>query len=145
MFQYLSSPAAKEVLDSVNSMRPCIVMEHPPYSPDMSPCDYELFAKMKELRGTRCNTREGIIGAVGRSLLGINRSGRADGVRRLPQIWVEGCTHGGRLYCRNVCLPDFRSREMLPILSISPLYITAINNARHFNQTNQQTVPRTCT
>jgi hypothetical protein len=55
---------------------------------DMSPCDYDLFAKMKEtLRGTRYNTREEIIHAVGWSLLDINRSLRADGVRRLPQIW----------------------------------------------------------
>ena len=28
------------------------ILEHPPYSPDMSPCDYDLFAKVKEpLRG----------------------------------------------------------------------------------------------
>jgi hypothetical protein len=32
------------------------------------------------MRGTRYNTREEIIPAVGRSLLDINRSGRADGV-----------------------------------------------------------------
>jgi len=57
------------------------ILEQPPYSPDMSPCDYDLFAKMKEpLRGIRYNTREAIIRAVGRSLLDINRSGRADGV-----------------------------------------------------------------
>jgi hypothetical protein len=53
----------------------------------MSSCDYDLFAKMKEpLRGTRYSTKEEIIGDVGRSLLDINRSGRADGVQRLPQI-----------------------------------------------------------
>jgi transposase len=23
-------------------------LEHPPYSPDMNPCDYDLFTKMKE-------------------------------------------------------------------------------------------------
>ncbi|PNF43542.1 hypothetical protein B7P43_G03933 [Cryptotermes secundus] len=64
------------------------ILQHPPYSPDMSPCDYDLFAKTKEpLRGTRYNKREEIIRAVGRSLLDINRSGRADDVRRLPQIW----------------------------------------------------------
>jgi hypothetical protein len=56
----------------------------------MGPCDYHLFAKMKEsLRGTRYSAREEIIGAVWRSLLDINRSGRADGVRRLPQIWQK--------------------------------------------------------
>jgi hypothetical protein len=51
--------------------------------------DYtRFFANMKEpLRGTRYNTREKIIHTVGRSLLDINRSGRADGVGRLHQIW----------------------------------------------------------
>jgi len=45
---------------------------------------------MKEpLQGLRYNTREAIIHAVGRPLLDINRSGRADGVRRLPQIWQK--------------------------------------------------------
>jgi len=33
------------------------ILEQPPYSPDMNPCDYDLFAKMKEpLRGLRYNT-----------------------------------------------------------------------------------------
>jgi hypothetical protein len=56
----------------------------------MSPCDYDLFAKMKvPLRGTRYNTREEIIRAVGRSLQDINGNGRVDGVQRLPQIWQK--------------------------------------------------------
>jgi hypothetical protein len=63
------------------------ILKHRPYSPDIRACNYDLFAKMKDPpRGTRYSTREEIIGAVGRSLLDINRSGRADGVRRLPQI-----------------------------------------------------------
>jgi hypothetical protein len=67
--------------------------------PILSPCDYDLFAKMKEpLRGTCYNTREEIIRAVGQSLLDINRSGRADGVRRYPQIWQKVVHMGGRLY-----------------------------------------------
>jgi hypothetical protein len=46
---------------------------------------------MKEpLRGTRYSTREEIIGAVGWSLLDINRRGRTDGLRRFPQIWQKG-------------------------------------------------------
>ncbi|PNF31690.1 hypothetical protein B7P43_G14035, partial [Cryptotermes secundus] len=74
------------------------ILQHPPYSPDMSSCDYALFAKMKEpLRGTRYNTREELIHAVGRSLQDINRSGPADGVRRLPQIWQK-VVHMGRIY-----------------------------------------------
>jgi hypothetical protein len=46
------------------------------------------------LRGTRDNTRE-IIHAVGRLPLDINRSGRADGVRLLPQIWQKVVHTGG--------------------------------------------------
>jgi hypothetical protein len=47
---------------------------------------------MKEpLRGISYNTRE----AVGRSLLDINRSGRADGVRALPEIWQKVVDMGG--------------------------------------------------
>ncbi|KAJ4450655.1 hypothetical protein ANN_02084 [Periplaneta americana] len=35
------------------------ILEHSSYLPDMSPCDYDLFTKVKEpLRGTRYNTRD---------------------------------------------------------------------------------------
>jgi hypothetical protein len=81
----------------------------------MSPCDYDLFAKMKEpLRGTRYNTREEIIRGVGQSLLDINRSGRADGVRRLPQIWqkvvhMEGDYIEGMLVCLPQVIKSFQN------------------------------------
>ena len=42
------------------------ILEHPQYSVDMSLCDYELFAKVKEpLRGTRYNTRDELMTAIG--------------------------------------------------------------------------------
>jgi hypothetical protein len=54
-------------------------------------------SKMKEpLQATYYNTREEIIRAIGRSLLDINRSGRADGIR-LPQIW-QNVVHMGDDY-----------------------------------------------
>ncbi|KAJ4449206.1 hypothetical protein ANN_00603 [Periplaneta americana] len=31
------------------------ILEHPPYSPDMSPCDYDLFAKVKEPLSSRAD------------------------------------------------------------------------------------------
>ena len=66
------------------------ILEHPPYSPDMSPCDYDLFAKVKEpLRGTRYNTRDVLIRAIGRSVCNINKDGRADAVQRFPNIWYS--------------------------------------------------------
>ena len=65
----------------------CESLEHPPYSPDMSSCDYDLFAQVKEpLRGTRYNTREELICVTVRSIRNINKDGRAVGVRRLPNI-----------------------------------------------------------
>ncbi|PSN56299.1 hypothetical protein C0J52_22816 [Blattella germanica] len=51
------------------------ILEHPPYSTDMSPCDYDIFSKVKEpQQGNRYNTREAIIHAVGRSIRNINRN-----------------------------------------------------------------------
>ena len=41
------------------------ILEYPPYPSDMSPCDYDLFAKVKEpLRGTRYNTRDELIHTI---------------------------------------------------------------------------------
>ena len=56
----------------------------------MSPCDYDLFVKVKEpLRGTRYNTRDELIHAIGLSIRNINKDRRADSVRRLPNIWQK--------------------------------------------------------
>jgi histone-lysine N-methyltransferase SETMAR len=50
-------------------------VEHPPYSPDMSPCDFDLFPKMKEsLQGKRFHSVEEVMQAVGRSLATVNRN-----------------------------------------------------------------------
>ena len=71
------------------------ILEHPPYSPDMSPCDYDLFAKVKEpLRGTRYNTRDELIHAIEWSMRNINKDGRADGVRCLLNIWQKVINKG---------------------------------------------------
>jgi hypothetical protein len=90
MFWYLPLSAVKEILDSISSMNPCIVikvmgwrweiLEHPPYSLNMSLCDYDLVAKMKGLLlGTRYSTGE-IIRAVWWALMDIDRSGCADSI-----------------------------------------------------------------
>ena len=66
------------------------ILEHPQYSPDMNPSDYDLFAKVKEpLQGTLYNTRDVLIRAMGRSIRNINKDGPADVVRRLPNIWQK--------------------------------------------------------
>jgi hypothetical protein len=69
----------------------------------MNQCNYDLFAKMKEpLPRTRYKIREGIICAVGWSLLDINRSECAHGVQCLPQIW--NVVHMGGVIL--LCLPQ---------------------------------------
>ena len=80
------------------------ILEHPPYSPDVSPCDYDLFAKAKEpLWGNRYNTRYEFILAIGRSKWNINKDVRADGVRRLPNIWQKVINKGGTLLKVHKC------------------------------------------
>ena len=41
----------------------------------------------RTLQGARYNTRYELIRAIERSIQNINKDGRADGVRRLPNIW----------------------------------------------------------
>ena len=51
------------------------------YSPDVSPYDYDLFVKVKEpLQGTRYDTRDELIRALGQSIRNIDKDGGADGV-----------------------------------------------------------------
>ena len=64
------------------------VLAHPPYSPDLLPCHYDLIPKLKApLRGHRFRTRDDIAIAV-RCLIMTNFShGETDGIRRLPHCW----------------------------------------------------------
>ena len=60
------------------------LLEHPPYSPDLSPCDYDLISKLKaSLRGHRFRTRDDIAVAVRRLIMTKFSHGKADGIRRL--------------------------------------------------------------
>ncbi|GBN40553.1 hypothetical protein AVEN_189821-1 [Araneus ventricosus] len=64
------------------------VLHHPPYSPDLSPCDFDFIPKMKEsLRGIRFRTLPEILQAVDRSIRTINTTGAAKGILQLPHPW----------------------------------------------------------
>ena len=89
-------PAAQEVLDSSSDVTPCIVMKNDGVQYRqcrrflLSPFDYDLFAKVKEpLRGTRYNTRDKLIRAIGWAIRNINKDECADDVLRLPNIWQK--------------------------------------------------------
>ncbi|KAJ4451812.1 hypothetical protein ANN_03286 [Periplaneta americana] len=59
------------------------ILEHPPYSPDLSPCDLDLIPQMKKpLRGRFAN-REDILTAFRREVVHTDESHTADGIQRL--------------------------------------------------------------
>ncbi|PNF20489.1 hypothetical protein B7P43_G06286 [Cryptotermes secundus] len=64
------------------------VLYHPPYFPDLNPCDFDLIPKMKEpLRGIRFRTVPEILLAADRSIRTINPTFAAKGILRLPHRW----------------------------------------------------------
>ena len=67
----------------------------------MLPLDHSggLFARVKEpLRWTRYKTRDELICATERSVWNINKDGRADGARSVPNVSQKMINKGGRLY-----------------------------------------------
>ena len=74
------------------------VLSHPPYSPDMSPCDFFLFAAIKEpLRGQRFQSEEAISAAWKASIDQVNAAGTEQGIMRLPHLW-EKCVAADGAY-----------------------------------------------
>ena len=64
------------------------VLDHPPYSPDLSPCDFWLFPRLKEmLAGHRFETRCGIGSVVCQCLQHIPEEDYRAGFRK----WVDWC------------------------------------------------------
>jgi hypothetical protein len=72
------------------------VQYHPPYSPDLSPYDFDLIPKTKEpLRGIRFRNVPEILQAVDRSIRTINTTGTAKGVLRLTHRWQQVVYNAG--------------------------------------------------
>jgi hypothetical protein len=64
------------------------VIPHAPYSPDMSPPDFDLFPKLKEpMRGHHFSSLEEVSAAVTRAIRGLNKSGTLNGIGNLPKRW----------------------------------------------------------
>ena len=75
--------------------RPCHSRERGiAYSPDISPCNYDLIPKMP-MRGKRFRTIEDVKQADERSFRTINRLGSANGIQRLPRRWEYVVHNGG--------------------------------------------------
>lgn len=64
------------------------VLGHPAYSPDLSPCDFHLFAALKEpLRGQRFLSVDEINEAVSAQLKTLQKNGLENGVPKLSRRW----------------------------------------------------------
>ena len=62
----------------------------------MSPCNYNLFTKVKEpLRGTQYNTRDELIRVIGWWIRNIKKDGCANGIQCHPNIWQKVINKGG--------------------------------------------------
>ena len=69
------------------------LLSHPPYSPDLSPCDYYLFPKLKSaLRGTRYDDDEEVIDAAERWFSDQSNEFYLEGIRALWHRWTK-CIH----------------------------------------------------
>ena len=63
-------------------------LPHLPYSPDVSPPDFQLFSRLKEtLRGQRFHRLQEVKSAAGRVLNSINRESALEGIQKLPHRW----------------------------------------------------------
>lgn len=64
------------------------MLPHPPYSPDMSPPDFDLFPKLKEpMRGRRYSSLEELSTTVTRAIRQMNKNGALDGIIKFPRRW----------------------------------------------------------
>ena len=72
------------------------VLYHPPYSPVISPWDYDLFPKIKEpLRGIRFNNICDILTAIDRSIADAARKLAIDGIQNLQYRWQRVIDNAG--------------------------------------------------
>ena len=64
------------------------VLSHPPYSPDIAPTDYFLFAHLKKhLRGRSFDSNEDVIAAVEAYLDSLPTEFFQQGISALPERW----------------------------------------------------------
>ncbi len=75
------------------------VMEHPPNSPDLAPCDYFVFPRLKNaLRGVRHPDVPSMQAAVQRELKKIPKADFQAALEQLPVRWMKCVTAGGEYF-----------------------------------------------
>ena len=89
-------PHASGVVSEILEKYGWQVPPHPPYSPDMSPTDFDLFPELKKpLRGKRFRSIKVVSNEVTRVIRGINSEGVVTGIQYLPKRWTAVIKHNG--------------------------------------------------
>ena len=79
----------REVLETLASWG-WEVLPHPPYSPDLSPCDFFLFPRIKEgIRGQRFHTEEEVNEAFKAGIQSLTKTGVQGGIDGLLRRWQK--------------------------------------------------------
>jgi transposase len=87
-----ASGAVSEILEKYGWQ----VLPHPPYGPDMSPPDFDLFPKLKKpLREKRFRSIEKVSNEVTRVIRRINNEGVLTGIQDLPRHCTTVIRHNG--------------------------------------------------
>ena len=77
-------------------------LEHPPYSPDLNPCDFDGIIRIKRpLKGIRYDNEQELKAAVDEMIRLINMFDEVKGIQRLPERWKYVANCDGQ-YCLDI-------------------------------------------
>lgn len=80
-----------------------IVLPHPPYSPDLAPCDFELFPRMKDaLKGRRFTSTDEVKTAATEALKRVSKNGFQETFEKLYKRWQKCIVARGEYFEGNV-------------------------------------------
>jgi [histone H3]-lysine36 N-dimethyltransferase SETMAR len=79
------------------------VLPQPPYSPDLAPCDFSLFPRMKDaLKGRRFSSANDVKAAATEALKDVSRNGFLETFQKLYERWQKCIIAQGEYFEGNV-------------------------------------------
>jgi len=92
----LKKPHASSAISEILEKYGWQVLPYPPYIPDMSPPEFDLFPKLKKsLHGERFRKIEEVSNEVTRVIRRINDEGVLTGIQDLPRRWTAAMKNNG--------------------------------------------------
>ncbi|EFN89072.1 Histone-lysine N-methyltransferase SETMAR, partial [Harpegnathos saltator] len=92
LFHHDNAPAHTSALAAVKLVElvPYELLPHPPYSPDLAPCDFFLFPNLKKsLAGQKFESNEEVIAAMEAYFADLEKTYFSDGLKKLEHRWVK--------------------------------------------------------